>query len=193
MLEITTAKLDDDHIYGLAFSDALETEVIFKLLEWREFKALDECLRCGISKTNIEELVWELCVVDDKQTDPKYWSDLNAGIITTVADTIMHLSGASVVNPELMNLQMDEQRLLSQNVIEDLIALICRVFPAYKPEEIYNMKFPQILLRAAQAEKLLLESKQITEPIVFKLREESQDQKSPLDFEEINKGFEQVR
>jgi hypothetical protein len=48
-----------------------------------------------------------------------------------------------------------------------IIMVVCRAFPAYKPEEVMDMAWADVLLRLAQAERILMKQTppELTEPI----------------------------
>jgi len=66
----------------------------------------------------------------------------------------------------------------ASGVIHYIVNLICQAFPAYKPEELYEMNYSLLMTRLAQAESKLLRTGMINEPIKFQhLNEEQPVQK----------------
>lgn len=173
MVEIIQDKLDNQYVYAisLGFYEP-HADIKFTLLNWREYKALSDILQCGVNPINIEEIVWEKCVLDSQLTSPDVWEKLNAGIVSTVASLILYLSGSQSI-PDL-NLKLAQQRVQAADVQEQIPMYIASVFPSYKLEDFDNMPFPQILLRFAQAEQILLERGVLEQPVQWLTPEEAE-------------------
>jgi hypothetical protein len=189
VVEIIQEKLGHKYIYTMAFGvHEPRVHIKFTLLNWREYKALSELLDCGVPLITIEEIVWERCILDSKLQNPKEWDDLNAGIISTIAGLVLYLSGSSSLND--INLKFNYQRdNVAIDLNEQIPLYICSAFPAYKPEDLDEMPWPQVLTRLAQAERLLLERQILTEPIKWVSPEEV---KPILDFETDNRGIAEI-
>lgn len=117
----------------------------------------------------IENEVFSLCVLDKSRI-----SNINiqlAGTISTVVSTIMDYSGPQSTSE--LNQLLDNNRIEADNIIHELVGFITLAFPAYKPEDIYEMDYELLLLRTAQAERKLLTQGFITEPLSFGIPEET--------------------
>jgi hypothetical protein len=114
---------------------------------------------------DIEDEIFCKCV-----TDPLLVENidlLKAGTVSTVVASIFEYSSPPK-DPEMMNFIMNGSRIrVQKNVIHSFVPLICSVFPAYKPEEIYAMDVDTFFLRLAQAEEALMSSGKLVEPIEF--------------------------
>ena len=70
------------------------------------------------------------------------------------------------------SLELARQKV-QMNVFHSVVPLICQVFPAYKPEELYQLDYETFMLRLAQAEDRLLNTNILAEPIQFLTPEET--------------------
>jgi hypothetical protein len=91
---------------------------------------------------------------------------MRAGIVPTVVGVIMNNSGPGE-DPKAFNNTLDAIRPAVDSINSQIVMLICRAFPAYKPEDIYKMPWEDVVLRVVQAERILLYGNppQIQEPI----------------------------
>jgi len=95
---------------------------------------------------------------------------LKAGIVSTVVTTIMVNSSPS--NLEGMEYQLNLARIKSNAILHDMVNMVCQAYPAYKPEEIYTMDFNTLISRVAIAERKLLNTGILKEPISFLQKED---------------------
>jgi len=87
---------------------------------------------------------------------PEYDSvaeDVDAGVIDALATEIVQVSGFASVESFNEGLEWAREEILK--VEYEVVAAICRAFPAYKPEDIYELAFTDIMVRLAIAEKIL--------------------------------------
>lgn len=149
--------------YGDVFVSRLTgLDVPWRLLSIKDFLKYQADLVAGIvSKHVIEEEIFRRCVVD-----PEIASDLKlpAGVVPLVAQQILSTSGP--LAPEQFNQELTIARTITQsNPLYEAGVLICRAFPAYTPEQVFSLTYPDFMLRLAQAESLLLKAGVLTEPI----------------------------
>jgi len=145
------------------------THLNLRYLTYQEFKIFWSLYQTESTPPSyIDELVALTIVQDDFFT--KVWIDEQpAGICTTVAELIMFLSGDQRDGDlDILN-QMIEASRAETNVLDNtLYSIICRVYPAYQFSDLDKLPFPEILRVYACAEKILLETGMISEPVVFK-------------------------
>jgi hypothetical protein len=100
---------------------------------------------------------------------------MRAGIVSTVVKLIMQMSGPA--NPESFNSDLEIARKLVDTLNSQVIMVICRAFPAYKPEDIADMQWSDVLIRLAQAERILMKKQppELMEPLRM-LNEEELEQ-----------------
>ena len=101
----------------------------------------------------LEDEIFRKCVVDTIYIDSI--SELRAGTVSTVAAQILSYSGTT--EAEEFNVYLSQKRSEINNVLDRFVIIICRWFPAYKPEDVYSMNFDTMLGRLAQAESLMME------------------------------------
>lgn len=145
----------------------------------------------------IEDEVFTLCVLDGALV--RSIGKLKAGIVSTVVSSIMVFSGPQSLEDLNTGLHIARQQM--HDAMHDLVSMICMAFPAYKPEEVYTMDYRNLMLRAAQAEKKLIQTGFIDEPIFFEPREATIEQKRQIDEQQqkrreanqdmLNKYYEQ--
>jgi len=114
----------------------------------------------------IEDEIFKKCVLDN--TLIRQLPFLKAGIVSVVVQNIWQLSGPSSIEG------FNEDLAIARDVINgdlkslhSLVDIICMAYP-YKPEEVYDMKYETLMLRAAQAEQKLLTLGVIKESIDMK-------------------------
>lgn len=164
----TLAGLRDRYgpFYIIRFPDI---DIPWKLLSIGDFLRYDSDSTLGaVPQYILQEEIFKKSVLDNSVlNNPK----LLAGVVPVVATTVMSASGPQGI--EQFNEDLDFARHVTQNIpIHTLVVLICRAFPAYKPEDVYNMEYPDFMLRLAQAESSLLEAGVLEEPIKLYSKEE---------------------
>jgi hypothetical protein len=90
---------------------------------------------------------------------------LKAGIVTTVVATILNYSGP--VSIDDLNELLTVSRQSATKVLNDLVSFVCQAFPAYKPEDVFDMSYGTLMLRVAMAERKLLQTGMISEQLNF--------------------------
>lgn len=115
----------------------------------------------------LENEIFKKCVLDEVLVDSI--DILKAGIVSVIATVVLNFSGPKDVNH--MNLALNRNREIAGFALHDMITVVCQAFPAYKPEELYNMSYDIFMLRLAQAERKLLKSGILDKPISFETPE----------------------
>ena len=138
--------------------------VPFRLLSWGEFSTYqDLSLKNTIPAFLIEDTIFNQCVLDQYLIDTLV--DLNAGVVSTVVSIIMQLSGLMEISTFNESIQL--ARGIVDSVNSQIEIVICRAFPAYKPEDLRRMYWGDLLIRLAQAERILMSKNppELSEPI----------------------------
>ncbi len=122
--------------------------VVFRPLTWQEQHSLVEGATEDCEQA---DNIVETCLLY-----PDYDSlieDFDAGVVETLATEIVNASGFSSV--EAFNEGLIWAREETKKVEYEVIAAICKAFPAYTPEAVYDLQFLDIMVRLAIAEKIL--------------------------------------
>jgi len=140
-----------NRIFRISFPSG--AQIPFRLLSWSEYTMYRELsLKGSIPQPILESLIFEKCVAEQACIDNV--DSYLAGVITTVVNMIMSLSGPTT--PEDFNEGMGAMRETRNALNSQIIMVICRAFPAYKPEDLEEMNWAKIMERLAQAELILL-------------------------------------
>ena len=142
----------------------------------------------------LENEIFKLCVLDPFIV--KHIDKQKAGTVTTIVNNIITQSGPQNVNE--FNGHLNYARNLAQQPIHQIVSIICQIFSAYKPEEVYALDYETLMLRLAQAEERMFKMGLKTEP--FELRDESGkfSQKAGrknkrFDSDKLKEAFEQLK
>jgi hypothetical protein len=150
-------------------------EVIpFRLLSWKDFETFWELSQKGTIPADIlEDVIFRECCLDPVWHEKIY--DARAGIVSTVVGLINQMS--SPASPESFNNDIETARQLVDSMNSQVIMIICQAFPAYKPEEIMEMAWSDVLIRLAQAERILMKRvpPELTEPLRLLSPEEQKE------------------
>jgi len=152
--------------YGPVFVTTLENGHVipWKQLNVGEYLEYSGLLETGVyAKATIEDEIFQKCVVDEYTLE--HLPELKAGTVSTVVQDIIANSGPSTINE--LNRTLDIFRMVATQAVHQTVSLISQAFPAYKLEDIYNMKYSDFMLRLAQAESKLLQLGVLEEPLVF--------------------------
>jgi len=148
----------------------------FRLLSWSDFtKYWQLSQKATVPNDIVEDAIFRKCCIDQICIDNIH--EMRAGIITTVVGLIMQMSGP--IDLSRFNTDMDIARSMVDTLDSQILMIICRAFPAYKPEEIGNMPWNDVLVRLAQAERILMRKvpPELTEPIRILNPEEQKESK----------------
>lgn len=148
--------------------------VPFRLLSWKDFNKYWELSQKGTIPADIvEDAVFRQCCLDPVCIDNAH--EMRAGIVSTVVGLIMQMSGPA--NLDGFNSDMDVARSMVDTLNSQVVMVICRAFPAYKPEEVMDMSWSSVLIRLAQAERILMKKipPEMEEPIRMLSPEEREE------------------
>jgi hypothetical protein len=144
-------------------------DIPWKPLSIGDFVKYDQEIRSGQKPSFVlEEEIFSKCVLDKSFIEDQ---TLDAGIVPTVAQHIMMVSGPLGI--EEFNDNLQEVRASSSSAIYEMIILICRAFPAYTPEVLLDLSYEEFLIRLVLAESTLLNAGVIKEPIRLITKTES--------------------
>jgi hypothetical protein len=177
--------------YGSVFVTNLSDgqKIPYRLLSVGEFLEYERLFKSGqYPRAYLENEIFLKCVADPLLID--HIGQLNAGVITTVSTAIMAYSGPGNVSD--LNGVLDVKRHVAGYALHEMVGVICQAFPAYKPEELYDMPFDTFMLRVAQAERKLLKAGIFQEPISFEGPEGQTEQKRDMPpVEELQKRWKE--
>jgi hypothetical protein len=146
--------------------------VPWRPLSFGEFLEYEAAFKGGlIAPASLEDEIWKKCV-----TDPILQKNIalqKAGTVTTVVRSIMENSGPQSINN--FNDVLNYYRGIALQPVHAVATVICRAFPGYTPDDIYDMDFHKMSLRLAQAEAKLMALGLMQEPIIFMSPEEEQE------------------
>ena len=156
------AKTQGNRVYRITFPKG--EVVTFQPLSWRDFRTFQEAiLKNTFAQDVIENMIFEQCVFEDHVKESV--SDMPAGLVSTVVNTILNLSGPG--EPENFNATMDLFRQQMDGLEDQIIMIVCKAFPSYTPDDIDKMPWPILSRRLAQAERILMSRNppELAEPI----------------------------
>ena len=151
-----------NRVFRVEFPDG--TRIIFRLLDWHRFRVYYELLQKGtIPAAVLEDAIYRESVL--KHSDIEDMSKLRAGVVSTVSMVVMMMSGPAT--QDLFNPTLELCRSQVDTLDSQILMIICRAFPAYKPEEIEALPWSTVLMRLAQAERILMSKNppELAEPI----------------------------
>jgi len=149
-----------------------------QLIPWRaltvaEYVEYERLLQSGVyPRARLENEIFEKCVLDRTLVDEI--GKVRAGVVTAVADAIFAHSGPQSV--EDLNMLLNISRHKASQVVHDLTTMICTAFPSYTPEVLENLDYVTFMLRVAQAEKRLIQSGLLQEPLSFQSPSDPQEE-----------------
>lgn len=152
--------------YGPVFVTTLENGhvVPWKLLSVGEYLEYSGLLETGVyARATIEDEIFQKCVVDEYTLE--HLPELKAGTVSTVVQDIITNSGPTTISE--LNSTLDIFRMVATQAVHQTVSLIAQAFPAYKLEDIYNMKYSDFMLRLAQAESKLLQLGVLEQALFF--------------------------
>jgi hypothetical protein len=141
-----------------------------------------------IVQSVLENEIFCQCVIDTFLV--KNINKQKAGTISSVVRDIMEVSAAKNINEFNYHLMAARQRI-TENVYHEMAILICAAFPAYTPDDIYNLKYDDLIIRLAQAERHLLKIGYLTEPLQLSNGEQEETQPQKQVPVALKEAFEQ--
>lgn len=157
MEDLLKAKAQYGDLYKVVFEDY--TTVVFRLLSFKEYEQYHSLYLQSLIGS-FDTTIFDRCKIQLSANKEK---ELRAGVIYTITNIILQLSGPSTV--EDWAVQLEESRNQLHNIVAQVEMIICKAFPAYRPEDIWDMNWNQIVHRLAQAEAILLQTGMLKEPI----------------------------
>jgi hypothetical protein len=150
--------------YCTVFPDGLA--VPWRALSLKEYLDYSEDTSRGIYTLEfIEDEVFTKCVSDESLV--RQLPFLKAGVVHTVVLHIWQISGPTGVDSFNEDLEVARSHLNPANPLalyHSLVSLITTAFP-YTPEQVYDMDYKTLLMRAAMAENKLVSLGMLSEPI----------------------------
>jgi len=137
---------------SLYMYDSPEGRILFSLLPMDEYNLIRKVSSEFPSLVgDLEEGIWEQCVIE--QSFGADFGDINAGVITTIAQLVMRLSCPQ----DIMSVEADltTERMKLEDITKQLMLKVCEAFPSYTPDTVGDLEWGELIERVAQAEKIL--------------------------------------
>jgi len=182
-MDILQLSQEKERVFRITFPNG--EVVLFKLLCWQDYKAFTKAFeKLVIPHDVLVDRLLKRCILDVSLLDT--FDKKHAGIPYTIVDLIMCLSGPSS-EPETFNQTLEFARQQVDTIESQIVMLICRAFPAYKPEELFLMKWSEVVLRLVQAERILINRGELTESIRMLTQQdiEQANKKQTLDIDKL--------
>ena len=179
--------------YGQSFVVELPDgqQVPFKLLSLKDYLSYNQSIDASIVPQSIlENEIFEKCVLDSVLIDNIYRQ--KAGTPTVVADTILRYSAPRSL--EELSYFINYNRHLANNVLYQIVNIICLGFNGYTPDDILDKDIQEIMFLFAMAERKLLETGMIQEPFDFSGGAQEQKPKRPkVDVSKLKQIYEDTQ
>ena len=173
-------------LYTLGFN---EGTVIFKIMTLEQIKTVERILQNFPSlQEGVEDQIWENCVV--KHSFLEEPDSLPAGIVSTLAETVLRLSSPSSISE--IHEDLSSGRSFLNDAREQVILFICKAFPAYKPEEVECQEWTAIMKRLAQAEIILQTEFELKKAEQSVENQKTIDGVNYYDFNQMSKDLKEV-
>lgn len=166
-------------------------QVPFKLLSLKDYFSYSKAIEAGlIPKSILENEIFEKCVLDNVLVNSIH--NQKAGTPTVVADTILQYSAPRSI--EEFQYFLNYNRNIVSNVLYQVINIICLGFNSYTPDDILSKDIYEILFLLALAERKLLETGALSEPLDFSGGERQPKQKKPkVDISKLREEYEKQK
>lgn len=166
-------------------------QVPFKLLSLKDYFSYSKAIEADlIPKSILENEIFEKCVLDNVLINSIH--NQKAGTPTVVADTILQYSVPRSI--EEFQYFLNYNRNIVSNVLYQVINIICLGFSSYTPDDILNKDIYEILFLLALAERKLLETGALSEPLDFSGGERQPKQKKPkVDISKLREEYEKQK
>jgi hypothetical protein len=173
-------------VYVLTLPDG--KRIPYKLLSVGDFLKYERLFKTGqYPSACLENEIFTRCVVDKILVD--HMDQLKAGIVTSVATSILSRSGPSSIDH--LNYSLDINREAASFAIHEMVSVVCQAFPAYKPDDLYEMEYDVFMLRLAQAERHLMRLGVLREPLsITPPGMEGQPQRPKVNADELFREWE---
>ncbi len=166
--------------------------VPFKLLSLGDYFKYTSSLNSNLIVASvIEDEIFCKCVQDEvlvQNIDKQ-----KAGTVTIIVKTILQTSAPN--SPDEFEYLFNINREAVNHTLHLTVRTICLAFPAYTPDDIYKMDIQDIMFRLAQAERKLIDTGFLKEPLAFFEEVEPQkkpkQKKSKIDTKKLQQAFEE--
>ena len=183
--------------YGTTFILELPDGLVipFSLLSLSDYFKFTNDLSSGlIAPSILENEIFSKCVKDSVLIENLHKQ--KAGTPTVVANTILNYSAPK--NVEELQYFLNFNRQIINNALYQIINLICLGFPAYTPDVLLEKNVHEIMFLLALAERKLLESGMLKEPLSFdNISAEGpapvEKKKSKIDIQKLKEVYEQQK
>ena len=143
-LELPRLKREHNHVYAIGTEGGI---FALRPLTWNEYKFIKE-------KVAVELLPEALIVETTLVWPDAIPEDAPAGVIPTLALAALTISGFG--NSDAIEAAFAYAEYQIETDPEHfMIMIICKAFPAYKPEELYDLQFLDLVIRFKQAQNML--------------------------------------
>lgn len=137
-------------------------DIAWETLSLGDFVKYDLELRAGrIPSAIIEDEIFKKCVISSGVK--LNINSLDAGIVTTVVSQIMEYSGPS--GPEQIANDLNNARYMVGDFLNDSVAIILQTFPGYTADKLYDLPYLEFLKILMMAERRLIATGLLQEPI----------------------------
>ena len=131
--------------------------VLFRPLSWQDYKNFSYLMLAYPSlQADLEDSIWEVSVIE--HNFPSGVDFVEAGIVQNIAQLVLYYSGCNFTSKssiDKLTQRLGEARLAKDGVEGQIKLAICEAFPSYKPEELDQLTWSQLLERLAYSEHLL--------------------------------------
>ena len=176
--------------YGSVFVLELPDGLIvpFSLLSLSDFFTYSKALSSNITPSwVVENEIFTKCVKDEVLIDNIYQQ--KAGTPTTVASTILQYSAPN--SQEELSYFLNYNRSVVDNVLYRLINIICLAY-SYTPDDLLKKDVQEIFFIFALAERKLLETGMLSEPVGFESQTARKPRKRPkVDLSKLSEEYRQ--
>jgi len=152
------------------------------LVPWRPLSIKEYLLYDQLAKSRryplayLEDEIFRKCVLNEFQANNL--GKLRAGVVTQVANAIFLTSIPQTT--EALSIRLDEKRAQVDAALHDLVCFVCQAFPGYTPDQLYAMDADTLMSRVALAERKMLSTGIIKEPLELYQVNPQQRQTTPV-------------
>jgi hypothetical protein len=164
--------------------------VLFRPLNWEDYKNFSHLMMAyPLLQSDLEDSIWQVAVIE--HNFPTGVELIEAGIVQTVAQLILYYSGCNFRSRSAigrLNTSLTQAREEKDSVEGQIKLAICEAFPSYKPEELDQLTWSQLVERLAFSEHLLKKDFEFNIKDKDKIEDDSNKVFDMLDEHSINKG-----
>lgn len=189
---MTLIPSDIRELYGSSyFTETPDGQIIpWKPLSIEEFVEYQTLLSSSLFSSYVLQIeIFRRCVTDKIIVDN---IDIQkAGTIALVVEGILLVSGPN--SQEELNNRIIESRKTINNLVHQIVSVICQAFPSYTPDVLYKMNYETLILRLALAEDKLLKAGLIEEPLSFFSKDKNTNKIKNKRLKNLKEDFEQKK